>query len=185
MFDEAKTTQIAARFIYREGGTIPHLKLMKLLYIADREALINWGYPLTFDNYLSMKHGPVLSNTLELINDGSADPSHSAWEQVISAKANHKVSLMDSNKMPNSELLSVAEQALIDQISERFAQKDQWQMVKYTHQQFKEWQDPAGTCLPINFEDIFCADGISQTEAKEMANNIRLFQREQTAFANL
>ncbi len=44
-----------------------YMKLIKLLYLADREALARWGRPITTDTYVAMKHGPVLSYILNLI----------------------------------------------------------------------------------------------------------------------
>jgi len=45
-----------------------YLKLMKLLYLADRESMRRNGRPISGDRYVSMDHGPVLSQTLNLIN---------------------------------------------------------------------------------------------------------------------
>ena len=42
-----------------------YIKLIKLLYLADRAALIETGSPITGDRYVSMKFGPVLSNVFE------------------------------------------------------------------------------------------------------------------------
>ena len=45
------------------------LQLVKLLYFVDREALLRRGAPVTGDRMVSMDHGPVLSTTLDLINE--------------------------------------------------------------------------------------------------------------------
>ncbi len=42
-------------------------KLMLLLYLADRKALLTWGRPITTDQYASTDQGIVLSRVLELI----------------------------------------------------------------------------------------------------------------------
>ena len=57
-YREDKATQAAARLLRLAGGKLNHMKLMKLLYLADRRALIQWGRPITFDWYVSMPHGP-------------------------------------------------------------------------------------------------------------------------------
>ena len=38
LFDEKKLTQATAFFLYKAHGRLPILKLMKLLYIAERES---------------------------------------------------------------------------------------------------------------------------------------------------
>ena len=69
-FNEAKAAQAAARLLKKRGGKMAYMKLIKLLYLVDREALRRWGRPVTTDRYVSMDHGPVLSSTLDLINHG-------------------------------------------------------------------------------------------------------------------
>jgi len=38
-----------------------YVKLIKLLYLADREALLRWGAPITTDRYVSMTMDPPLA----------------------------------------------------------------------------------------------------------------------------
>lgn len=69
-----------------------HLKLMKLLYLADRESLRLHGLSMTGDCLVSMPHGPVLSMTLNLM-DGDVESGPNGWEDMITAKENHELSL--------------------------------------------------------------------------------------------
>ena len=52
----------------KEQDPMPHLKLMKLLYIVERTSLQKNGYPVLGDKLFSMDHGPVLSITLDYIS---------------------------------------------------------------------------------------------------------------------
>jgi hypothetical protein len=54
---EVKATQAAARLLQNRGGRMKFLKLIKLLYLADREALSRSGRPITTDSYVSMDNG--------------------------------------------------------------------------------------------------------------------------------
>ena len=45
-FDERKAAQAASVLLERHGGSMPYIKLIKLLYLADREALIESGLPI-------------------------------------------------------------------------------------------------------------------------------------------
>lgn len=56
-FIEAKATQAAARLLRNRGGKMSYMKLIKLLYLADREALAQWGRSITTDTYVSMDKG--------------------------------------------------------------------------------------------------------------------------------
>ncbi|WP_423930748.1 Panacea domain-containing protein [Candidatus Palauibacter sp.] len=53
---------------------------IKLLYLVDRRSLLERGVPVTYGRYVSMSHGPVLSETLDLINYGSGPSEESYWE---------------------------------------------------------------------------------------------------------
>ena len=78
MFNERKVAQMAAFFLQQAGGTLNILKLMKLLYLSEREAMNRYGEPLSYDAMVSMPHGPVLSMTYECMNGyGSEDPEGS------------------------------------------------------------------------------------------------------------
>src|SRR5690242_6025860 len=105
-FNEKKATQAAAQFLRLANGRMNYMKLIKLLYIADREALLRWGRPITTDVYFSMKHGPVLSEVLDLISEGP-DPffGETFWSRHIS-KEDYDVSLKAD---PTQDQLSEAE----------------------------------------------------------------------------
>ena len=53
-FNEEKATQVAGALLLKAGGDMPYLKLIKLLYFVDREALLRWGRPVTTDRLVSM-----------------------------------------------------------------------------------------------------------------------------------
>ena len=72
---------------------MPHLKLIKLMYLAERASLQAHGYLMTGDRFSAMPHGPVLSLTLDHINDGVRS-EQDGWDSWISDKANHTVGLV-------------------------------------------------------------------------------------------
>ena len=65
-----------------------YLKLLKLLYLAEREALLKWGESMSGDKFVSMLHGPVMSSTFDLIQGGG-----SIWNRFIVSEANYKISV--------------------------------------------------------------------------------------------
>ena len=86
MFNERKTTQMAAYFISHEGGEISKLKLIKLLYLAERESLRQHGRVMTGDRFVAMPYGPVLSMTLDLANENALVDESSPWYATIERK---------------------------------------------------------------------------------------------------
>lgn len=73
LFDERKAAQAAAFLLHKAGGRLPLLKLMKLLYLSERESLQKYGDTITGDTFVSMPNGPVLSMTLNFINGFAKD----------------------------------------------------------------------------------------------------------------
>jgi len=73
-----------------------YMKLIKLMYLADREALLRWGRPISTDRYVSMDKGPVLSRVLDLATDGD-DPSRPAiWSEQSRVRSCHCGQLLPS-----------------------------------------------------------------------------------------
>src|SRR5437879_5045314 len=98
-FDEVKATEATALFLALRGGQMHYMKLIKLLYMADRIALQRWGIPITTDSYVSMDHGPVVSNIYDLIRRRAEAAS---WSQYISepmGDSNKEVSLKKDVKL--------------------------------------------------------------------------------------
>ncbi len=161
-FREDRATQAAARLLRLQGGKMNVMKLIKLLYLVDRTALVKHGRPITFDTYVSMPHGPVLSRTLDRINE-EQDPNQATyWRKYISERQEYDVHLVAN--APNDQLSS-AEESLIDEVFGRFGMLDQWQLRDWCHTHLPEWQDPHGSVLPIQIRDVLLAEGFSEEEA--------------------
>ncbi len=159
-FNERRATEAAARLLKLRGGRMKYLKLIKLLYFLDREALLRWGRPVTTDRYVSMDNGPVVSRIYELISEEPAPGTESVWRNHISAPANWDVQLM---REPETEELSRAEEALIEEIFANYGKMNRWDLVNLSHQ-FREWRNPEGSALPISYEDILRAGNKSDEE---------------------
>jgi uncharacterized phage-associated protein len=180
MLNAAKAAQLAAQFIQLEGGRTPHLKLIKLVYLADRTSIISHGCSITGDNYVSMPHGPVPSNTLNLVN-GYLPATY--WENLISDRDNHEVSLRTN--MPPTDQLSQADLDIISSVWARFGHMDKFQLRDWTHDHLPEWQDPKGSSLPIPIEAILQAGNIPEQDAKQIAGEMRSFDQIDHIFARL
>jgi uncharacterized phage-associated protein len=160
-FREDKATQAAARLLRARGGSMHYLKLLKLLYLADRKALLELGRPISYDRFVSMPHGPVLSRTYDLIV-GEPDPEQpSYWHQVISEPEGYKVALV--GQAPRDQL-SRAEEEILDQVFAQFGHWGRWRLAHYTHT-LPEYRDPQGSSLPIEIRDVLLGQGVSPEDA--------------------
>ena len=175
MFTARKIAQMSAFFAAKQGDTIKTLKLVKLLYLADRESMIRYGMPISFDYAYSMDNGPMLSGALDFVNGFVEDRSATAkWEEWISNRDNHQVSLNRRFGRNDLDELSEADLDVLETIWKQFGHLDQWQLVKYTHEHCPEWKDPGGSAVPISETDIFLATGSSSQEAAELSENIKV-----------
>ena len=98
MYNERRAAEAAAYLLYRAGGTLPVLKLMKLLYLAERLSLQRHGEPLTGDRLVSMPHGPVLSITYTLIG-GGIKSCKGGWDSWVSDRTGHNLTLRKSKSV--------------------------------------------------------------------------------------
>jgi uncharacterized phage-associated protein len=170
-FNEAKTAQLAGAFLKLAGGQMYYMMLIKLMYITDRAALIKWGRPLTWDSYVSMPHGPVLSATLDLINEGpTLGRDDSPWHRlIIRATDPYQVKLQSE---PSDEELSEAEEELIRIVFDKYGKMNRYKLRDMLHQVLPEWKDPKGSSLPIEYRDILAAGKKTPQEIAEIESEI-------------
>lgn len=184
MFNDRKVAQMAA-FLLGKGGTrMAHLKLMKLLYLADREAMSQYGAPISGDRIVAMPHGPVLSMTLNLM-DGDVESSPDGWDSLISDKENHELSLKRPVTCDDLDELSQADIGVLETVWRQFGHMDKWTIRDYTHDHCPEWTDPNGSSLPISYESVFRALGRSKDVAAELSAHIEAERSLDKIFASL
>ncbi len=91
-----------------------YIKLIKLLYLLDREALLRWGRTVTTDRPVSMDKGPAVSQIYDLIREEQPPGSFGAyWRAHISVPQDWEVCLLSD---PPADELSRAEESLIEEI---------------------------------------------------------------------
>lgn len=182
MFDDQKAGQVAAFFVSAGGGHMDVIKLIKLIYLADRAFMDKCGLPITFDRLVSMPHGPVNSQTYECIQ-GLADCS--GWEEWISARKNHVVALRKPASRNCLDELSDAEIDTLAEVWERFGRMGKWEIRDWTHNNCLEWRDPDGSSYPISYASVFQALGRNQAASEELAANIESHRQIDKLFASL
>jgi len=127
-----------------------YMKLIKLLYFADRKALLRWGSPITADTFYSMDRGPVLSRVHDLVTEGASPQEPHFWEQHLQPYGDHEVRMVAD---PSNGELSEAEEELLVEVFERFGKLGRWAIVDESHK-LPEWEDPQGGRIPIRYADI-------------------------------
>ena len=168
MFSSERVAQIAAELARRAGGSINILKLVKLIYLSDRKSMERYRAPITYDNLVSMDHGPVPSRTLNLINGYQSD----TWDRWMTGRAHHHVSTRSDFCRQDLDELSDADMEIIEEIWNEFGRMNQWTLSRYTHDHCPEWRDPRGSSFPIQEREIFLAFGWNHEEANQAHQSI-------------
>jgi uncharacterized phage-associated protein len=170
-FDEAKATQIACMFLRLRGGRMHYIKLIKLLYLLDREALDRWGIPVTTDHFASMEHGPVVSRIFNLITDDKPTPF---WGRYVSAPlGDHEIELRKDSDPISTDRLSSAEEKLIEEIFGQFGHRNRWDLIENHMHKLPEWKGPEGSSFPIHIRQILLALGHSSAEIRATLHELR------------
>ena len=167
--------QMAAFFADRAGNEIDLLKLMKLLYLADRESMRRYGYSLSNDDMFSLPHGPILSKAYRLANQDAAAQEQRIWGEWFAERASGDVTVKLRVKVSREKLnyFSDMDREILQSVWDEFGQMTGRQLRQYTHEHCKEWSDPRGSRKPIEEIDVLRAVGIDEQQARHIAGEIQ------------
>lgn len=175
LYNEKKAAQAAAFFLLSAQEAMPIVKLMKLLYLAERRSYEKYGQPMVGDRLVSMPHGPVLSQTLNHLN-GMLPSCDGGWDSWMSDRAGHLVAL--AQQVPPVSMnglleLSDADAEILTEIWDSFGHMTEWELRDYTHDHCPEWKDPDGSMIPIKFEDLFRALNLTNDQSREYLSRLK------------
>jgi uncharacterized phage-associated protein len=170
-FDIHKAAQAAHYFVRKEASDIKILKLVKLLYLADRLSLEKRQVPVVGGSFYSLKHGPVTSEVLNLIDVGTQSED-SPWEKLISDRENHAVGIRC--ELSDYDALSKSELRLLDEVWDQFGNFDQWKLRDWTHQHCEEWSDPNGGRNEISGRKLGEAFGWESAKVEDFVTEIEM-----------
>ena len=129
-FDATKAVQSAAVLLkHSPGFQMPYLRLLKLLYIAERESLREVMRPIVGGKTVAMRQGPLHSEIYDLIK-AQGEP----WVNHIRLDE-YDVELISD---PGDSQLCDYEVELLSRIAETYQGFTEWQLVDLTHG-FEEW----------------------------------------------
>jgi uncharacterized phage-associated protein len=165
VLNRRKAAQAAACLIKLNGGKMDLLKLIKLLYLADRTALAKAGYSITGDKMVSMDLGPVLSQIYDATKPKAVEHD-SWWYNYISERQNTTLYTVDENAKIDE--LSKFELKILREVYSAYGQMRPIELSKLTHK-LPEYKDPKGGSLPIDPVDILRDAGKSEEEIQEIS----------------
>lgn len=168
--DLETTIQAAGVLLARQPGQrMSYLRLLKLLYLADRRMLAETGRPITFDSCVAMDNGPVLSGLYDVIKGTHLGSSR--WSRSFE-REDYTIHL---RSIPERGRLSSKAIEVLQTVQDEVEELDDWSLVSKLHAELNEWQanrPKQGSACPIDLRDILLAVGYSDDEAQEIRASI-------------
>jgi hypothetical protein len=174
-----KLIQTVGYLLRKYNHRLNYTKLIKELYLADKESLRAANQTITGDTYVSMKNGPVLSGLYDLIRGKYRDRNTQLlWDSRFTTDGLDLIAVVD--RIPDGKL-SRFEKQTIDSIDKEFHAKSYGQMIDYVHDPnvCPEWKDPGSSSAPIKMRDLLAGIGRSREEIEWILEENRAFEREE------
>jgi uncharacterized phage-associated protein len=162
-FNVRKAAQVCAFFAQQNGASISALKLVRLIYLANRKCMEEFDFPLLDDNLVSMSHGPVNAITFDYINGNQ--PNLDEWHEFVINSGDYRIKLTNPN-MSTDDLdeLSQNDIEILTETWKNFPNVGHWSIRYYTSH-CPEWEKLEGSSpQPIPYERVFKFLGKSQIE---------------------
>jgi uncharacterized phage-associated protein len=155
-FNVEKTIQAVAFLLAQEKSRgMEYVRLLKLLYIAEREAIAESGAPITGSTVAAMEHGPVLEGVYDLIR--LRHHENDTWDKFFSVLPDYWLQMHGD---PGRGKLSKYVVHKLLEVTERHRNHGTWEMVDITHK-LPEWEknNPGTSSKVIPFDDLLAAIG--------------------------
>jgi uncharacterized phage-associated protein len=138
----------ATLWLLKQHGALDHIKLLKLVLLADLEHLARYGRPIVGGEYFAMEHGPVASILYDELK----------LRSVLGTAAVNDFTLRGVEE-PNEDYLAETDLEVLREINERFGAWDRYRLSDYTHTLEawkKNYKGEAGgkKAYPIPYEDL-------------------------------
>jgi uncharacterized phage-associated protein len=130
-------------YILNRIGCTDKLKIVKLVYFADKLHLLLYGRTITGDSYCAMKNGPVGSTTLDVLNENLEylDEEDINYSKLYLIRTGSDSRIYEPLTIQNCkyEMLSESDKKILDTILDKFARKTGKELVDLTHR-YPEWK---------------------------------------------
>lgn len=181
-FDYQKSTQVLNYFALKSGGKINKMKVLKLIYFADRYHLRKYGRLITNDDYVAMKHGPVPSSTKDIAEsndflDNEVRDYALKYIEPINNLILESINTVDTN------VLSTSDVEALQYVWEKFGKLNQFQLRDLTHKypEWKIYEDSISdkSCIPMSLSDFIKDPEEDIDKCFELDNDDKAIRTEQ------
>lgn len=154
--DGEKADLFAAIMLRRLGGEVNYMKLMKLLYFAERFHLRRYMRPIAKDDLLAMKRGMVGSYWLNILRGIGESRFFTTNKEKFTVKLRNNVEIEENRVLSKSEIEA------LDFSLDNFGKYNENELVEIIHQ-YPEWE---------KFKDRFLgAGGVEDVDFRDILND--------------
>lgn len=165
---------MAAQLLKLAGNRLPYIVLLKWMYLADRKMLLSYGEPISFDKWVSMAKGPLLSKTLALIRHPELSDY---WTRHIMTSGYDVVLTANPGNDSLSELSEEVLQSIFSEFHDPSGKYDNtftWNLVKYMHE-LPEWDkereyDHGVSDIP--YDRVLMLEGVPRDVAADIMDSL-------------
>lgn len=151
--NDKKATDAVSRLLNQSGGEAEYLRVIKLVYLADRDSIVRRGVPIVGGRYFSMRCGPTVG---EVMNFAKRTLPADGWPEHISPMYGYTLKLTAPSSYGS---LSQSEIDILDGIVEEHASRSTTDLVKWCHQYCPEYERVYWGRKNIEVESILRAGG--------------------------
>jgi len=143
-FKLEKTVQVINFFLNQdESKSMSKMKLLKLIWLADRYTMRNYGYSITHDDYYAMEHGPVGTVTKDILDAIKKNEYIDKFIKVVSDREIESIEAIDFEEFSETDL------STLRMVQAVYGKIETYSLREYTHK-FPEW---------VRFEKIISSNG--------------------------
>ena len=178
---EKLATQVAVAFIAKATRPVGWLKLVKLMYLAEWEAMRRFLLPIIGDDIFAMRHGMASSNTARLAQGkGEADGE---WSQHI-VRTPQGLGIRKGVSTGSLDCLSEDDLGVIQWTWDRYGDRSQEELVHAVHHRLPEWiehwdnvNDRKTHAVPVPHETLYrTISNVTEADPRYLAEEYRAAQ---------
>lgn len=137
----SKTVNVLGYFAKKQGGEAMNcMKAYKLIWLADRYHLRQYGRTITGDRYFAMQRGLVPSDTKNIVE--GENPRHIIVEGLNRTAIQHDKGSFSYRFVSDidQDVFSESDREVLELIWKTYGKMDQWQLSELSHKA-PEWKE--------------------------------------------
>lgn len=146
---DAEKARNATLWLLKRHARLDHIKVLKLILLADLEHLARYGRPIVGGSYYALEHGPVAS---ELYDDLKLGAPGGLGTEPVSVGSY----IIRATAEPDEDYLSESDLEVLNEIEAKYGTWDSYRLSNFTHSLdawAKNYKGNNGA-YPIAYEDF-------------------------------